>query len=137
MEKHLELTDAEFEYQFRNCTLNPDIFSHEAPLRLAWIHINKYGIEQAIENITGQLQAFVAHIGAEGKYNTTLTIAAIRAVYHFWLKSGSDNFTDFTAEFPRLKNNFRELLDCHYGFDIFQSDKAKQAYLEPDLIPFD
>jgi hypothetical protein len=38
MEKHLELTDLEFEANFKNCSLNPDIFSHEAHLRLAWIH---------------------------------------------------------------------------------------------------
>ena len=40
-------------------------------------------------------------------------------------------------EFPRLKNNFRELISSHYGFDIYNSEKAKMKYLEPDLLPFD
>jgi hypothetical protein len=40
-------------------------------------------------------------------------------------------------EFPRLKTNFRELMACHYGFDIYTSEKAKMKYLEPDLLPFD
>lgn len=137
MEDHFKLSDAEFEQQFANCELNPGDFSHEAHIRLAWIHINRYGIEQAEKNIQIQLQNFVAFVGAKDKYNVTLTIAAIKAVYHFWLKSGSDNFKDFIAEFPRLKYNFKELMDCHYGFDIYNSDKAKIEFLEPDLIPFD
>lgn len=135
MEKHLCLTDAEFESLFANCSLNPAHFSHEAHLRLAWIHITKYGILQAIENIEVQLQNFVAHAGAKDKYSKTLTVAAIRAVYHFVLKSQSNNFADFIAEFPRLKNSFKELMEVHYGIDIFTSEKAKTEFIEPDLVP--
>jgi hypothetical protein len=43
-EKHLDLSDNEFEKQFINCELSPDIFSHEAHLRLAWINIKKMGL---------------------------------------------------------------------------------------------
>jgi hypothetical protein len=108
-----------------------------AHLRLAWINIVRYGIEKAEENIQSQLQKFVAHVGAKEKYNTTLTIAATKAVYHFKLKSKSDNFKGFIAEFPRLKTNFKDLMASHYGFDIYHSEKAKTAFLEPDILPFD
>lgn len=137
MEKHFYLTDDELEEQFENCKLNPLIFSHEAHLRLAWVHIIKYGIEKVILNVPLQLKYFTEYVGEKEKYNETLTIAAIQAVYHFTLRSKSDNFTDFITEFPRLKNNFRKLMDFHYGFDIFNSDKAKREYFEPDLLPFD
>ncbi|UOY07325.1 hypothetical protein L0P88_01930 [Muricauda sp. SCSIO 64092] len=137
MEKHFELSDAEFEQKFITCELNPSHFSHEAHLRLAWIHIDNYGIEQAEKNIPYQLQKFVNHVGAKGKFNMTLTLAAVKAVYHFMLKSNSNNFKDFIAEFPRLKYNFKELMGHHYGFDIYHSNLAKTAFLEPDLIPFD
>ena len=137
MEEHFKLSDSEFESQFINCELNPSIFSHEAHLRLAWINIELYGIEQAEKKIQNQLQKFVEFVGAKDKYNTTLTIAAIKAVYHFRLKSNSDNFKEFIAEFPRLKNNFSELMACHYGFDIYNSNKAKKEFVEPDLVAFD
>ena len=136
-EKHFKLSDTEFEEQFRSCSLNPDIFSHEAHLRLAWIHINKYGIEQAEKNIPSQLQNYVASIGANNKFNTTLTVAAVKVVYHFALKSKPKSFEQFISEFPRLTSNFRELLDTHYGFDIFYSKNGRVEYLEPDLLPFD
>tara|TARA_R110002072_G_C7555400_1_gene499693 strand:- start:57 stop:470 length:414 start_codon:yes stop_codon:yes gene_type:complete len=137
MEKHFNLSDSDFENKFIHCNLSPSEFTHEAHLRLAWLNIYKYGIEQAEINIQNQLYKFVLFAGAKDKYNLTLTLAATKAVYHFMLKSNSDNFKDFISEFPRLKYNFKELMDCHYGFDIYNSEKAKTEFLEPDLIPFD
>jgi len=137
MEKHFELSDIEFEKQFINCELSPSDFSHEAHLRLAWICIDRYGIKGAEKYVPIHLQKFVEFVGANDKYNMTLTIAAIKAVYHFRLKSKSNNFKDFITEFPRLKMNFKDLMSCHYGFDIYNSESAKKEFLEPDRMAFD
>jgi len=37
-------------------------------LRLAWIHIRKYGVGTAVENICQQLKDYVKTVGAEDKY---------------------------------------------------------------------
>ena len=137
MEKHLSLTDQEFEEQFSSCKMNSEVFSHEAHLRLAWIHINKYGFHTALQNISQQLKAFVEHAGAKDKYNKTLTLAAVNAVNHFVRKSKATNFETFIIEFPSLKNNFKGLIKSHYSVDIFNSTIAKKEFLEPDLLPFD
>lgn len=137
MENHLDLIDNQFEEQFSNCSLKPALFNHEAHLRLAWIHINKYGIEKAIENISAQLQQYVESLGVKDKYNTTVTVAAIRAVYHFMLQSNTKDFQRFIAENHRLKYSFRELLSYHYTTDIFKSENARREYLRPELLPFD
>ena len=136
MEGHFKLSDTEFERQFENCELDPSIFNHEAHLRLAWIHINNYGIDKGMENVQLQLRNFVDYIGAKDKYNITLTVAAVKAVHHFMLKSKSSNFNDFIQEFPRLKYNFKDLMAFHYGIDIYNSIEAKTKFLEPDLLPF-
>ena len=137
MERHFDLTDPAFEQQFEAGTLNPELFTHEAHLRLAWIHLKHYGEEAAIRNVSKQLQNYVGILGAQDKYNQTLTIAAVKAVFHFMNKSKSDQFQDFIAEFPRLKFNFKDLMAQHYSVDIFNSKTAKQVFLEPDLAPFD
>jgi hypothetical protein len=137
MKTHYDLSDQEFEEQFASCQLNAAIFSHEAHLRLAWIHVSKYGIDNAIENICSQLKAFTQFLGASDKYNETVTIAAIKAVYHFMLKSNTDSFQHFISENPRLKTNFKDLLSQHYSIDIFNSELAKSSFLEPELLPFD
>ncbi len=137
MENHFSLTDHEFEKQFDNCTLAPTLFNHEAHLRLAWIHIHKYGKQKAIEHITTQLLNFVETIGAKVKYNYTLTVAAIEAVSHFMSKSQHNNFVAFIAEFPRLKFNFRDIIQQHYMVNIFELEEAKIGFIEPELIAFE
>lgn len=137
MKNHVDLTDDEFEQQFKNCLIDASLFTHEAHLRLAWIHLEKYGVEKAITNICSQLKRYVEFLGATDKYNETVTVAAIRAVYHFKLKTDASTFSEFIAKNPRLKNNFKELLAHHYVTDIFNSQKAKAQYLQPELLPFD
>ena len=137
MENHFDLTDTEFENEFKSCKLDPSIFSHEAHLRLAWINIKKYGIKQAEINIQTQLEKFVKFHGETDKYNKTLTIAAIRVVNHFANRSKSEKFEDLIVEFPRLKQKFKELIDAHYSIDIFNSELAKVEFIEPDLLPFE
>ena len=136
MNSHFDLSDEQFEQAFAECSLAPELFTHEAHIRLAWIHIKKYSEKQAIENVCSQIQRFVAFLGVQDKYNETLTVAAIKAVKHFMDKTEIEGFAQFIEQHSRLKYNFRELLALHYGFDIFDSPEAKARYLEPDLIAF-
>lgn len=137
MEKHFELSNTEFVQQFIDCKLDPHLFTHEAHLRLAWINVQQNGKEKAETIIQSQLQNFVASVGAKNKYNATLTVAATKAVAHFMARSTTDNFRDFILEYPQLKYNFKELMQAHYSFDLFESVEAKAAYITPDLIPFE
>jgi hypothetical protein len=137
MEDHFQFSDEVFENQFEKCLLDPELFSHEAHLRLAWIHIRKSGFEQALKNVREQLKNFTRHVGAEDKYHETVTVAAVKAVYHFMLKSEKEDFPSFIKENIRLKTHFKELLAQHYQEDIFQSKRARKEYVEPDLLAFD
>ncbi|MEQ9403132.1 MAG: hypothetical protein RIM99_06085 [Cyclobacteriaceae bacterium] len=132
---HSQLSDSEFEKKFKEITLKPGLFSHEAHIRLAYIHINKYGLEKAEQNMCKQISAFAAFHGGTG-FNTTVTIAATKAVNHFMGKAKTENFYDFIQEFPRLITNFKDLLRQHYGFNVFADEKAKKEFVEPDLAPF-
>ena len=134
MNNHIYLSDNQFEKEFEACTLPPSLFSHEAHIRLAWIHIRKYGVDTAVENICNQLQQYVIQAGASDKYNITLTIAAIKIVNHFVEKSNSDDFLEFITEFPLPITGFKELVAAHYNkVDIFKSLAAKSTFWEPDI----
>ena len=136
MEEHCKLSDQDFLSHFQDCTLIPSWFTHSAHIRLAWIHIHIHGVDKAIEKISIQIKRFDLIHGVGTKYHETLTVASIKAVNHFIQKSESDNFPDFINEFPRLITNFKDLLDSHYGNDIYNSEVAKTKYIQPDLIPF-
>ena len=121
---HYRFSDSAFKKQFADCELNPALFSHEAHLRLAWIMVRENGIQDAIEIITNQIQNYVASLNAEDKFNKTLTIAATKAVNHFINKSNAETFSDFMLEFPRLKNNFKELMAAHYSFCLLYTSPS-------------
>ena len=131
------MTDALFEERFFACELPPGEFDHKAHLRLAWLQLSKHELEKAIENVSSAIKKYTTHHGAQAKYHHTLTVASVKVVHHFRLKSKQDSFEGFLKEFPRLEFSFKELIDSHYGFDIFTSEEAKTEYLTPDLLPFD
>jgi CRISPR/Cas system-associated endonuclease/helicase Cas3 len=137
MENHYQLSDEQFLLALETATLNPKLFSHEAHLRFAYLLIYNHDIDKAIDICCKQIRDYANSLGAKDKFNKTVTIAAVKAVYHFMLRSETENFKDLIKEFPRLKNNFRDLLSQHYGIDIFNSEIAKSSFLEPDLLPFD
>jgi hypothetical protein len=133
---HHALDDETFETTFASGAMSASLFTHEAHLRLAWIHIQKYGPEQAIDHVTRQIIDFVSRLGAADKYNHTLTVAAVRVVNHFMEKSNTGTFYELLLAFPRLKNNFKDLICQHYSKDVLSMERAKKEYVEPDLLAF-
>ena len=134
---HRKLSDQEFSIQFTDCTLKPAYFTHEAHLRLAWIELNRLTLDEAIESVCQLIQNYAAALGATDKFNRTITTAAVKMVDHFMRRSQSDRFEALLAEFPRMGEDFKGLMNAHYSFDIYRNAEARNTYLEPDLAPFD
>ncbi|WP_067029637.1 hypothetical protein [Allomuricauda sp. CP2A] len=134
---HSQFSDSEFVEAFENGNLNPKLFDHEAHLRMAWVYIQNHGEQKAVEKACSGIKHFDVVHGKGNKFHTTITVAAVKVVHHFVKKSSSSTFSDFIEEFPRLKVAFKELLDQHYGFNIFSDEKAKASYVPPDLLSFD
>lgn len=132
IEKHYKLSDDEFEQQFRDCQLDPILFTHEAHLRLAFIHIQKYGTQQAIENIREQLTRYVVFAGEPGKYHETVTVNSIKAMAQQMSISKYSDFQEFIKEFPQLLNDFKTVINNGYSFDVFRSKEARAHYIAPD-----
>ena len=110
MASHFEISDDEFEQRFSEGSFISVLFTHEAHLRLAWLHIKKYGADTAIKNITAQLKRYVKVLRADDKYNETITIAAVKMVYHFYTQSNRMDFKSFINENKKLIVNFKELI---------------------------
>ncbi len=136
LKDHHQYTDDEFEELFKSFKLKPGLFSHEAHLRLAYIHIRKYGREQAELNMCEQIKGYAESLDVYDKFNKTVTIASVKAMDHYMKKATSRNFSDLMKEFPKLLTNFKDILGKHYGFNVFADKRAKQEFVEPDLLPF-
>jgi len=113
-EQHRLLSDTTFLSAFQTGELDPVLFSHEAHLRLAWLYVRIYGLEDAICRITEALFSYVTKVGASDKFDLPLTVTAVKIVNDFVLKSSSKNFFEFIAAYPDLMLNFKGLVERYH-----------------------
>ena len=113
------ITDDEFEAKFADSSLKPVYFKHHlGHLRLTWIHISKYGVDQAIENICRQIRAYDKTWGNGDKYDHTLTIAAVKLVGEYMDRNPGTNVESFVETWPELSTDFIPLLKARFGDDL-------------------
>lgn len=130
---NLSPADREFVVQFEECRFAPRDFDHRAHVRLAYAYLADRDVETAVAAMRSALVAFLRHNKIEvTRYHETLTRAWILAVRHFMAKSGSSVSAD------DLITRNQELLDSrimltHYSAEALFSDRARAAFIEPDL----
>jgi meiotically up-regulated gene 157 (Mug157) protein len=130
MNETTNLNDNELLERIENCSLNPILFTHKTMLRLSWILIKKYGIDDAIEKNIELKENYFKTVFHSDKFNRTLTKAYTEILYFFMQKSKKANFEKLLREFPRLQYNFKSLVKTHYGFDILKEHRTE----EPSFI---
>ena len=114
------MTDADFIAALESGTLPKPLMDHAAHLRLALI------FRGAPERAREVLLKYIERVGAQVKYNETLT--------WFWLKAVNAH-----------EGNLRELLQSqladtnlpmrHWSPELLWSDAARAGWVEPDLRP--
>lgn len=137
MKSHFSFSDEEFEKTFEDLSFPVTLFSHEAHLRLGYIHINKYGIEKAIKNMCKQIKIFATYHGAPKKFNATVTYASLHIMRMYIEVSKTDKFHDLLEEFPLLLSDFKKEIKKFYSVDVFNNEIAKREIINPDIKPFE
>lgn len=121
-----KLTDTDLLSQFGNCSLSPELFTHEVQLKLAWILINKYGLDIAtLKNCKIKKQFYIKALNSS-KFNLPLTKAYTEILHYFMEKSTAKDFDKLLREFPRLKYSFKELVKTHYGHNILKEHRTNE-----------
>ena len=72
------MNDKEFITSFENCSIPREQWSHEAHLRMAWIYLTRYPLEQALDKICSGIRRYnMAVTGSTDQYHHTVTIALL------------------------------------------------------------
>jgi hypothetical protein len=135
MKHELSTSDREFRAAFEAGEYSPANFSHRAHIRLAYVYLASNDVERAAELMRASLLNFLRfHHITPTKYHETLTRGWILAVHHFMHRcpeaSSSD---DFIAREPMLLDS--RIMLTHYSTELLFSDRARAAFVEPDLDP--
>lgn len=131
-----ELDDDGFLDAFRSGSLPLSSFTHEAHLRLGWLHLTREPLEAAVENVAQEIQHFVRVYGKEDKYHHTLTVAALHILASRIRSSEIRSFRSFMDRNPDLLTDLKALVGQHYSAERLSSPEAASRWVKPDLRPF-
>ena len=122
------LSDEEFLKAFHACTLPNSQFRHADHLRLAWLHLHRSGLPEALELVCKGLRRFAEHHRAGQLYHETITTAWVRliATHH------EATFEEFLHE--NAARLTVPLLHRFWTPDLLMSETARQQWVPPDRM---
>jgi hypothetical protein len=136
-QKNMTITDEKFLEQFENQNLKPELFDHYGHLRLAWLYLNEYPLETAIEKVTNGISTYASSLGATDKFQHTLTEAIVRIMANRLNSGNEDSFEAYLATNRDLFDDILSVVKVHYSGERLNSDSARASFVAPDLRPFD
>jgi hypothetical protein len=128
-------SDDEFLTAFLDCRLDAKCFDHRAHVRLAWLVLNRYPLEAAVERICSGISRFAAHLGATQKYSRTMSEALVRLMAHGGAGTPEMTWDEFTRANSWLVSDIRGMLARHYSPERLDSLEARQRFVAPDRLP--
>ena len=135
METTCNLTDDAFLEAFLACRLPPAAFNHRNHLRVTWIHLQRYPLEEAIERTCAGIAQYAAHLGVPDRYHRTMTEALIRLMAHAGASNPLRSFEAFLAQAPAFTDDCRALLAEHYSPELLARSEARCGFFPPDKLP--
>ena len=112
---------------------NRQPFDHRQHVKFAWTVLGEMPADEAAQLVGSEIRGF-AELHAPGKYHETLTQFWVHLVAHTRAKgdAGAD-FEEHLARFPILMNASAQR--HHYSPTVLGSPRAREQYVEPDLLP--
>lgn len=122
------LSDEEFLKAFHACTLPNLQFRHADHLRLAWLHVHRSGLREALKLVREGIRHFAEHHGAGQLYHETITTAWVRliATHH------EATFDEFLRENDSRLTS--ALLHRFWTPELLASETARRRWVPPDRM---
>lgn len=130
------MTDAELIEAFEAAAIPPDQWKHETHVRVAWILVDRHGVQDAIERMREGIKRLNAANGVvdslHSGYHETLTVAWLRVIDAIRISRGAEASSKaFFDEHTQLHSKM--MLRLFYSRDRIMSAEAKASFVEPDL----
>ncbi|MGD8711063.1 MAG: hypothetical protein PVF40_11780 [Ectothiorhodospiraceae bacterium] len=127
------LDDDTFLERFAGRELAAEHLDHRGHLRIAWLHLSRYGPDASRDLVCGGIRDFAAKFGAPGKFNHTLSEALLR-IMALRMKQG-EGFEAFLQANPDLVDDCLGVLNRYYSSERLNSAEACAGWLKPDREP--
>lgn len=135
MTKLDQITDETFLKQFESLTLDSKHFNHIGHIRLAWLYINQYGLDLAMEKTFVGIPAYAGSLGASDKFHATITDAIVRIIAKRMATGNEDTWQVFVEHNRDLVGDAVAIINQHYSQDLLDTEQARQEVMLPDIAP--
>ena len=123
------MRDREFVEAFEACTLPPDLFSHRAHVRLAWLYLNEDALLPTLTRYSEGIKRYAGSLGASAKYHETITWAFLFLIHERMQRATHATFDDFANANADL---FGPILTRYYSEEALASEAARRPFVLPD-----
>jgi hypothetical protein len=121
------LSDDDFLAAFHSCALPNSEFRHGDHLRLAWLQLHRYPLDEALSQVREGISNFARHNGAPHLFHETVTCAWVRLL----ATHDEATFSEFLeANVHRLN---LDLLHRFWSRELLESEAARREWVRPDL----
>ncbi|TFF34506.1 hypothetical protein [Mucilaginibacter psychrotolerans] len=132
--QHAELNDQEFIRQIENVTINPELFTHEAHIRMAWLYLNNHDSDTALQHICAAIKGIDTKYAGGTKYHHTISEVFARSIAMLMQQKPANTWQEFILANPGLGIS-KKFLAAYYSDEILYSDEAKTQFMPPDKKP--
>jgi len=129
------LTDSEFISQFENQTLDKIHFNHIGHLRLSWLYLGTYDVEQAIKKICEGINVYATSLAATDKFNLTITDSIMRIMAKRINLMPKRDWQLFLRDNSDLVDDCFSVLCQYYNKNTLNADLARTTLISPDIRP--
>jgi hypothetical protein len=133
----MTLDDETYLARFHARTLGPEFFDHRGHLRMAWLHLRHFHVEEATARVCEGVRDLATKFGAPEKFNYTLTEAFMRIVARRMREHEDDGFEAFLQRNADLLTDAKGVVARHYSDERLHSAPARATWIGPDRAPFD
>jgi len=122
--------------RFESCDLPPAEFDHRAHLMVALCYLRRMPFQEAHARTRINLKRFLDHHSVDPQqYNETMTLFWLKVVDRFLVASRESTPVEAMAEALLKSHDDSRLIYSHYSRELLTSDRARTAWVEPDLQP--
>lgn len=124
-----------FLLEFENCTLPKELFKHKDHLRMTWLYLSQYPIEQTLVRATDGIKRYANAVNAKELYHETLTHVWIYLVDEAMWQTDVATFDEFIAQNEYLLN--KDLPYQYYSKSLLDGEIARTTWVAPDIKVFE
>jgi len=114
--------------------IDPQRFDHDAHVYAGWLYLQYFPLADAILKFTAALRRLTKRLGAEDKYNETVSWFFLLLIAERRAAGNADNWSAFRHDNDDLFCRDENIIARYYSEELIKSERARRSFVLPDRL---